>query len=151
MQALERRHDLLADTGGRSARGEPVQDRLDLVRRRMPSRAQAVGREAVAKIAKLRLRSRAGRRRLDDLRPELLAAEAGVFVGLRAPELMVDVERAYAVAEGPKCMPKAGRVRATRDEAEHVAAGRNEVVPADVLLDPRTENAGVHERIVGSG
>jgi hypothetical protein len=64
---------------------------------------------------------------------------------------MVDVERAYAVTEGPKCMPEAGRVRATRNQAEHVAAGGNEVVPADVLFDPRTENAGVHERIVGRG
>jgi hypothetical protein len=117
----------------------------------VPRCTQAVGREAVAKVAELRLAARAGRRRLHDLCPELLVTKTAVVVGLRAAELMVDVERAYAVAEGPKCMPKAGRVRATRDQAQHVAAGRNEVVPADVLLDPRTENAGVHERIVGSG
>jgi hypothetical protein len=61
---------------------------------------------------------------------------------------MVDVESVYAVAEGPKRMPEARRVRATRHEAKNVAPRRNEVVPADVLLDPRTENAGVHERIV---
>ena len=44
-------------------------------------------------------------------------------------------------------MPEARRVQATRHQAEHVAAGGNEVVPADVLLDPRTEKAGVHERV----
>jgi hypothetical protein len=50
---------------------------------------------------------------------------------------MVDVERADAVAEGPKRMPEACRVRATGNQADNVPARRDEIVPADVLFDPR--------------
>src|SRR5918996_2621702 len=154
-QGQERTDDAVlapdANAGRRPARGEPVEDRLDLVGGRVASCAQSVGGEAVTKLAQLGLRPLSGRGRVHDLGPEPVAAEAGVLLGLRAAKPMVDVERADAVAEGPKCMPEARRVGAPRDQAEHLAAGRNELVPADVLFDPRTENAGVHEQIVGSG
>jgi hypothetical protein len=101
-------------------------------------RAEALGRDGVAKLAELLLCGGTLRRRLDDLGAEALATEPGVLLGLRAAELMVYVESVYAVAEGSKCMPQAGRVGAPRDQAEHFAAGSDEVVPADVLLDSRT-------------
>ena len=62
---------------------------------------------------------------------------------------MVDVERAYAVAEGPKCMPQACRVRPTGDEAHDLPVRRDELVSAGVLFDPRAQRSGLHELIVG--
>ena len=57
------------------ARGEPEEDRLDLVRERVPRRAQRVGAERVAHVAQTRLR-RAARGCLHDLGAEPLGAPA---------------------------------------------------------------------------
>jgi hypothetical protein len=61
---------------------------------------------------------------------------------------MVDVERAYAVAEDPKRMPEACRVRATGDEAHDLPARRDEVLPADMILDSRAQRSALHGEIV---
>jgi hypothetical protein len=61
---------------------------------------------------------------------------------------VVHVEGGDAVAKRTERMPQAAGVGATRDEAEDLAARRDEVVPADVLLDPRTERRGLHGGIV---
>src|SRR4029450_762618 len=36
-------------------------------------------------------------------------------------------------------MPKTGGIRAAGDESEHLAAGRDQVVSPDLLLDPRAQ------------
>ncbi len=79
----------------------------------MPCGAKPVSRERVAKVPKLFLGAAVQRRSVDDLGPEALTAEPRVLLGLGPAEPMVDVERADAVAEGPKRMPEACRVRAT--------------------------------------
>ena len=115
----------------------------------MACRAQSAWGEGVAQVAELSLGASVDRRSLEDFRAEQLAAEAGIVLGLGSAELMVDVERAYAVAEGPKRMPEAGRVRTSGDEAHDLPVRRDEVVPADVLFDPRPQRSGFHELIVG--
>jgi hypothetical protein len=45
-------------------------------------------------------------------------------------------------------MPEARRVRATGDEAHDLPVRRDEVVPADVLLDSRAQRSRVHPKIV---
>src|SRR4029079_10900257 len=142
---------LRADAGGPPARGQPGARGLDLVGCGVPGRPQAILGEGVAKLTKLVLGAAVRRRRFDDLGAEALPAEARVVLGLGAPELMVDVERADAVAEGPKRMPEACRVGATGDQADNVPARRNEIVPADVLFDPRPKRSGVHEPILRRG
>src|SRR6188474_1193267 len=102
-----------ADSGGRPARGEPVEDGLDLVGGGVPGGAKPVSRERVAKVPELFLGASVQRRGLDDIGSETLTAVPRVLLGLGPAELMVDVERADAVAEGPKRMPEACRVRAT--------------------------------------
>jgi hypothetical protein len=49
---------------------------------------------------------------------------------------VVDVERADVVAELAQGVEEAGRVGAAGDEAEDVAAGRDQAVAADVRFDP---------------
>ena len=49
---------------------------------------------------------------------------------------MIDVERRDAVAELAERQHEAGRVGAARDQAEHLAAGLDQLVTADVSLDP---------------
>ena len=66
----------------------------------------------------------------------------GVLVRLGAAEPVVHMERRDAVAELAERVPEAGRVGPAGDEREHLAAGRNQVVTADLLLDPRTQVAG---------
>ena len=61
-------------------------------------------------------------------------AEACVVVGLGAAQAVVRARRDAVRAED---VPERGRVGAAGDEAGHVAAGRDQVVPADVLLDAR--------------
>src|SRR5205823_5136630 len=80
------------------ARGEAIEDRLHLVRRGVPGRAQAAGMERVADVAELGLVA-AARRRLHHLGAEALGAPAGVLVGLLAAQPVVDVQRGDAVAE----------------------------------------------------
>ena len=69
----------------------------------------------------------------DDLGAELLGAEARVLVGLVAAQAVFDVQRRDAVAELAQRVQEAGRVGAARDEAEHLAARLDQLVPADVL------------------
>ena len=118
------------------ARHEAVEDRLDLVARRVPRGAQPVVAWRVAEIAQRRLAEAARRRRAHDLGTEHLGAEAGVRVGLLAPEAVVDMERTAPVAELAQREDEAARVGAAGDEAEHVAAGLDQLVAADVGLDP---------------
>jgi hypothetical protein len=58
------------------------------------------------------------------------------------------VERAYAVAEDPKRMPEARRVRATRDETHDLAARRDELLPTDIIFDSRAQRSALHGEIV---
>ena len=73
---------------------------------------------------------------LHDLGIEHVRAEAGVLVGVRAPQLVVHVERRNAIPERAEDVPETGRVRAARDEARDVAAGWNQLVLAHEPLDP---------------
>ena len=86
----------------------------------MAGRAQAVGRDRVARIAQLGL---GVSRPLDHLGAERVAAEARVLVRLGAAEAVGDVERGDAVAELAEDVPEAGRVGAAGDEHRHLAAG----------------------------
>ncbi len=138
-----------ADAGRRPARGKPVEDRLHLVGGGMPGRAQAVRGEGVAKLPKLGF-GLGLPRGMDDLRAQDFAAEARVLLGLLAPQLVVHVQGRDVVAQCPERVPEAGRVGAAGDEAVDGAAGRDQVVPADVLFDPRAERSGVHGAIVGA-
>ena len=57
------------------------------------------------------------------------------------------MERVDSVAERAQHMPEAGRVRAAGDKREHLAAGRDQLVAADVLLDLCAEEVrvdGIH-------
>jgi len=73
---------------------------------------------------------------------EPLGAEARVGVGLRAPQPVVDVQRGDAVAELAERVVQARRIGAARDEAEGLAAGLDQPVPADVVFDAREEIQG---------
>src|SRR5581483_3974272 len=117
------------DPGRGTARGEPVEDRLDLV-----GRAQAARGERVPKLAQLCL-GPARWRDADDLGAELLRAQARVRVRLGTAQPVIDVQRRDAVAELAQRTPEAGRVGAAADEAQHLATGLDQLVPADVLLD----------------
>ena len=85
---------------------------------------------------------------LHDLRAEHLAADAGVLVGVGAAQLVIDVDGSDPVAKLPERVPETGRIGAARDEAANPTARRDEPVPADVLLDPRTQRRRVHAAIV---
>ncbi|HEV7640298.1 MAG TPA: hypothetical protein VGO39_05505, partial [Gaiellaceae bacterium] len=67
---------------------------------------------------------------------EALHAPARVLVGLRAAQTVVDVQRGDIEAELAKRMEQARRVRTAGDEAQHIATGLDQVVPADVRFDP---------------
>src|SRR5919108_761273 len=144
----ERAHDpilaLRLDPSGRSARDEPVEDRLDLVGGGMPGGAQPVGGDRVPKLAKVVLRRPPFRGCLDDLGPEGLGAEARVLLRLGAAEFVVYVQGADAVTELPKQVPEAGRVWSTGDESGYLAARLDELVAADVLLDAVANGCCVH-------
>jgi hypothetical protein len=78
----------------------------------------------------------AARRGLHDLGAEPLLAPRRVGVGLGAAQTVVDVQRGDAVAELGKGVVETRRVGAARDEAQDLPARLDEVVPADVGLDP---------------
>src|SRR5581483_11287945 len=134
------------DPAGRASGGEPVEDRLDLVGERVPGRAKAVGVEGVADVAELGL-ARAAGGAPDDLGVEALRAPAGVLVRLGPAQAVVDVQRGDAVAEIPERVVETGRVGAARDEALHLSTRLDELVPADVRLDPLQQ---LHGSIVPS-
>jgi hypothetical protein len=47
-------------------------------------------------------------------------------------------------------VPEARRVGPAGDEADDLAAGWDQVVPADVLFDPRAQRRGVHRRMLAA-
>src|SRR5215468_6296440 len=102
--------------------------------------------DAVADLAQLILACRA--RPIDDLCPHDLATETGVLVGVMSAQAVIDVQRRDAVAELAEHVPGAGRVGAARNEDGHVAAWRDELQPAGVVLHPGAELGGFHRRIV---
>ena len=109
--------------GRRAARDEPVEDRLDLVRGRVPCRAQPVAADRAPLLAQSRFGKTAAVE-LHHLRAEQVGAEPGVLVGLRSAELVVHVQRRDPVAERVEDVPEAGRVGAARDQTGDLAAGR---------------------------
>ena len=74
-----------------------------------------------------------------DLGAEHVAAEARVLGRLLAAQLVIHVQRRDAVTERAEGVPETGRVGAAGDECEHLAAGRNQLMRANVLLDPRSQ------------
>src|SRR3954454_5482367 len=124
------------DPRRRPTRDEAVEDRLDLVGKGVTGRPQELRLLRVPELAQLGLR-RPGR--AHHTGGEAIRAPAGVLVRLRSPQAMVDVQRRNRVAELPERMEEAGRVGAARDEAEHGLARRDQLVPADVRLDPLQE------------
>src|SRR5688500_7563233 len=104
--------------------------------------AQPVRGEGVADAAQLVLgRASAA---VHDLGSEHLAAEARVLVRLGAAQAVVDVERRDAVAELAQYVPETRGVGAAGDEADHLAAGRDQVATANVALDRGAEGPCVH-------
>ena len=73
---------------------------------------------------------------MHDLGVEPLGTPARVCSRLIAPQPVVDVQRGDAEAELAKRVEEARRVRAARDEAQHLTTRLDQVVPADVRLDP---------------
>ena len=134
----QRAHDAVLathlDPARRAARDDPVEDGLDLIRRRVPRGAEpeAFG-GGVAEVAHRRL----GRRRLDadDAGAHHGRAVLGVGVGGRAAHAVVDVDGGDVVAERPERVPEAGRVGTARDEARDAAARLDQLVGADERLD----------------
>ena len=108
----------------------------------MPRRAQPVGRDGVAQLAQLLLGRSAAH--LHHCGAKDVTAKACVRSRLLAAQPVIDVQRRGAVAELPQRVPEARRVGAARDETGDVAAGRDQLVPADVLLDPGPERLDVH-------
>jgi hypothetical protein len=138
------------DPARSAARDEAVEDRLDLVGRRVAGGAEPVGGEGVANLSQLVL-SRAVACRaaaVDDLGAEDLAAKARILIGLVAPEAVIDVQRRHAVAELAQDVPEAGRIRPGGDEADDLAARRDQVSRANVALDPLAKLRRIHSRSV---
>src|SRR5882757_9680211 len=95
-------------SGRAPARDEPVEDRLDLIRRGVPSRAQSVACDGIALRAQLRL-TEAAPVVLDDVGAEHVTAEARVLLGGCTTELVVHVQRRHAIAELAQRVPEARR------------------------------------------
>ena len=111
----------------------------------MPGGPEPLRSEGVAKLAKLFLGPSG---RVDHAGPEPLTAETGVLVGLGATEPVVHMQALDHVSERAERVPEAGGVRTARDEAENVAARRDQLVPADVLLDATPERRRIHAPIL---
>ena len=109
----------------------------------VPRRSQTPLLDRVALLAQGRL-AQASPVELDHVRPERLAAETGVRLGVVAAQLVVHVHRGHPVAERTERVPEARRVGAARDEAADLAPRLDQVVPADVLFDPRAQRCSVH-------
>src|SRR5712691_341086 len=142
----ERVHDAVVapwrHAGRAPARGEPVEDRLDLIGGGVPGRAQAIACDGVTLVAQLSLAEPAPIE-LDDVGAERLAAEACILLGSCAAELVVHVQRRDGIAELAQCVPETRGVRAARDEAADLAARLDQLVPADVRFDPCAEHGGI--------
>ena len=123
----------------RAGRGSSRPGRSRCARSRAAGRAPARSEGRAARLVE------PGAVGADDLGAEHLGAEARVRVRLGAAQPVVDVERRGAVAELAQREHEAGRVGAARDEAEHLAAGLDQLVAPDVRLDPREH---VHRRSV---
>ena len=121
------------------ARHEPVEDRLDLVARGVAGRAQRARALRVAERRAAPPRSRPAPSARTTSAPSSSAQKRASAVRLGAAQPVVDVERRDAVAELAEREGEAGRVGAARDEAEHLAAGLDQLVAADVRLDPREQ------------
>src|SRR5258708_31690982 len=106
----------------------------------MAGRAAPVARERVALFAQLGL-GQAGAVELDDLRAERLGAEARVGRGVVGPQRVVHVQGRDAIPERAERVPHAGRGGAAGDETADLAAGLDQLVAADALLDPLTHRA----------
>jgi len=52
------------------------------------------------------------------------------------------------LSERAERVPESGGARTARDEAENVAARRDQLVPADVLLDATPERRRIHAPIL---
>src|SRR4051812_35163264 len=117
----------------RAARDEPVEDRLDLVRSRVPRRPQPVGRERVAEPAPVVLRRPAGG--VHHLCAETLRAETRVLVGGGSAQAVVHMQCRNAIAERPQHMPETGRVGTPGDEAGHGSTRRDQLLLPNEPLD----------------
>ena len=114
----------------------------------MAGRSEPVARDRVAQLAQLRLgqaRARPARRpprrarSRRSARPPRNRRRAGLWFTCSAE---------YRVAERAQRVPEAGRVGAARDEAADLAAGLDQPVPADVLLDALAQRRRVHALIL---
>jgi hypothetical protein len=108
--------------------------------------AQPVAGERVADAAQLVLGRPSAA--VHDLGSEHLAAVARILVRLEAAQAVVDVERRDAVAEGAQHVPETRGVGAAGDEADHLAAGRDQAGTANVALDRSAKGTCVHMREV---
>jgi hypothetical protein len=124
---------LRLDPSRDAARSDAEQHGLHLVGCCVSSGAQPVGREAVADRAKLLLGLAPAP--VDYFRPEELAAEARVLFRLGAAEPMIHVKSRHLISELTEHVPQACRIGAPGDEAQHVAAGRDQISFPNVLLD----------------
>ena len=119
---------------------EPVEDRLDLVARGVAGRAQPV--RALARSGASRSSASPTPARVERARPRRRAPRAQKRASSsdsapRRPWSTCSAET--PVAELAQRVAEAGRVGAAGDEAEHLAARLDQLVPADVRLDPLEE------------
>ena len=115
-----------ADPGRRPAGGQAVDDRLHLIRRRVPGRSQRPRGHRIAEVAQLGFGATSSGRRLDDLGSQARRRN-GVGLGLLAAKPVVHVERRCAIAQLAQCVPEAGRVGAAGDEADDLTARRDQI------------------------
>ena len=85
-----------------------------------------------------------------DLGSERLGAERGVGVGVGAAETVRDVQRPDPVAERAEHVPEARRVGSPGHEAGHVAAGLDQTLRPDVVVDAAPDCGRTHDWIVCS-
>ena len=139
---------LRLDPGRAAACHQPVENRLDLVGSGMAGGSKAIGGEAVADLAQFLLRRAATA--VHDLGAHQLTAEAGVFLGFRSTQAVVDVQRGDAVPELAENVPRTGRVGTAGNEHGHIAAGRDQLQPLDLSLHAGAQVGSIHGEIVAA-